>query len=378
VKHNAPTHAYVGSYSPNGQGLYSFEQDPSSGALRPLGLSEGPPNPSWLCAKADGSRLYVANEFDGAEGAAGMLTAYARDAGSGLLTLLNSVNSGGAAPAYLSLSFDERFAFAANYSGGSVAVLALRADGSLSEPLMVVRHAELFGAASSGPQPAALAPPGSFAISGHEGGPHAHMAQVDPSGRFLLVSDLGLDLLISWRFDVESGRLSQPHKWQASPGAGPRHFAFHPQRAEHCYVLNEEASTLAWLHFDAETGRLSSRAEVSSLPAGFKGTSFASDLRFSADGRHLYCLNRLHDSVAVFAVAADGSPTLLGHEWTRGSYPRSCAFDPSGRFLYVCNQRSDHIAVFEVDAAGGGLKFSGQYVAVGSPAAICFIAIDGA
>ncbi|MCV2353436.1 lactonase family protein [Paucibacter sp. B2R-40] len=374
MKINLPAHAYVGSYSPNGLGIYSFEQDPQDGSLRPLGLSAGPPNPSWLCARADGSRLYAANEFDGAEGGSGQVTVYARDATNGALTLINSVGSGGASPAHLSLSADERFVFVANYGGGSVAVLPVAGDGSLCEALTVSRHGELFGAAVSAPQPAALAVAGSFAISGHDGGPHAHMAQLDPRGRFLLVSDLGLDLLISWRFDARSGQLSEPQTWCSSIGAGPRHFAFHPQRAEHCYVLNEEASTLAWLQLDVETGRLTQHAEVSSLPLGFKGTSFASDLRFSADGRYLYCLNRLHDSVAIFAVAAEGSLTLLGHEWTRGSYPRSFAFDPSGRFLYVCNQRSDHLAVFEVQAASGGLEFTGHYVAVGSPAAICFTA----
>ncbi|WP_263534220.1 lactonase family protein [Paucibacter sp. TC2R-5] len=375
VKPNANVHAYVGSYSPNGQGLYSFSQDPIDGALWPLGLHAGPPNPSWLCPAADGTRLYVANEFDGAAGGCGQLTAYAREGKSGALTLKQSVSSGGAAPAHLSLSCDQRFVFAANYGGGSVAVLPVAADGSLNEPLTVSRHAELFGAASSASQPAALAAPGSFAISGHDGGPHAHMAQLDPSGRFLLVSDLGLDLMISWRFDAASGQLTAPQSWRASSGAGPRHFAFHPQCAELCYVLNEEASTLACLHFDAQTGRLSTLAEVSSLPEGFKGSSFASDLRFSADGRFLYCLNRLHDSIAIFALAPDGSLALRGHEWTRGSYPRSFAFDPSGRFLYVCNQRSDHLAVFAVQSGDGGLAFTGQYVAVGSPAAICFVAV---
>ncbi|WP_263573080.1 lactonase family protein [Roseateles oligotrophus] len=363
-------HAYVGSYGPNGLGLYSFAQGPNSGDLRPLAVTEGPRNPSWLCSNADGSRLYVANEHEDAEGGAGTITAYARDAQSGTLTLINSVSAGGARPVHLSLDDAERFVFVANYGGGSVAVLALAADGGLSAPLALMRHAEVFGNRPLGPQPAALSSPGSFAISDHDG-PHAHMARLDPSGRYLLVSDLGLDLMISWRFDAQSGQLSTPQTFAASPGAGPRHFVFHPQQAQHCYVLNEEASTLAWLHFDAATGRLTARAELSSLPAGFKGTNFAADLRFSPDGRWLYCLNRLHDSVAIFAVASDGSLALSGHEWTRGSYPRSFAFDPSGRFMYVCNQRSDHLAVFAV-RADGGLDFTGQFIAVGSPVAICF------
>lgn len=365
-------HAYIGSYGPNGRGLYHFAQDPLSGGLRHLSVSAGPRNPSWLCANAAGTRLYVANEHEDAEAGSGQVSAYAREPGSGALTLIKSVASGGGRPVHVSLSADERHLFVANYGGGSVAVLALADYGGLGERLSLSRHAELFGDRVLGPQPAALSSPGSFAISDHDG-PHAHMAQLDPTGRHLLVSDLGLDILISWRFDADSGGLSAPQTFAASPGAGPRHFVFHPQRAEACYVLNEEASTLAWLHFDAASGRLTPRAEVSSLPAGFQGTSFASDLRCSADGRYLYCLNRLHDSVAIFALAADGAPRLLAHEWTRGSYPRSFALDPSGRFMYVCNQRSDHVAIFKV-GTDGGLSFSGDYVAVGSPVAICLLA----
>lgn len=365
-------HAYIGSYAPNGLGLYHFAQDPVGGGLQPLGVSAGPRNPSWLCANGAGTRLYVANEHEDAEGGSGEISAYAREPGSGALTLINSQPSGGGRPVHISLSADERHLFVANYGGGSVGVLALAADGGLGSLLSLSRHAELFGDVQLGPQPAALACPGSFAISDHDG-PHAHMAQLDPTGRHLLVSDLGLDLIISWRFDARSGGLSAPQALAASPGAGPRHFVFHPQRADaSCYVLNEEASTLAWLHFDGATGRLTPRAEVSCLPAGFQGTSFASDLRCSADGRFLYCLNRLHDSVAIFALAADGAPRLLTHEWTRGSYPRSFALDPSGRYMYVCNQRSDHVAIFSV-GTDGGLSFSGQYVAVGSPVAICLL-----
>lgn len=365
-------HAYIGSYAPNGQGLYHFAQEAVGGGLLRSSVSGGPRNPSWLCANAAGSRLYVANEHEDAELGSGEVSVYARETGSGVLTLIRSLPSGGGRPVHISLSADERHLFVANYGGGSVAVLALAADGGLGARVSLHRHAELLHDVQLGPQPAALSSPGSFAISDHDG-PHAHMAQLDPSGRHLLVSDLGLDLLISWRFDAHSGGLSAPQTLAASPGAGPRHFVFHPRRAEACYVLNEEASTLAWLHLDAASGRLTPRTEQSSLPAGFQGTSFASDLRCSADGRFLYCLNRLHDSVAIFALAADGAPRLLAHEWTRGSYPRSFAVDPSGRFMYVCNQRSDHVAVFRV-GADGGLSFSGQYVAVGSPVAICLLA----
>ncbi|MEJ6007644.1 lactonase family protein [Paucibacter sp. AS339] len=366
----AQIHAYVGSYAPNGQGLYRFVQE-AGGGLTSLGLVAADPNPSWLTLSADQRRLYVAHEHELGEAGQGSIGSYVRDPVSGHLQRLSVVSSGGGRPVYLSLDADEKHLFVANYGAASVAVFGVDQNGQLGEARDVQTAAQ-FGDLPLGPQPAALAPPGSFAVSDHDGS-HVHMAALDPSGRFLLSTDLGLDLIFVWPFDAVTGRLQTPLRTAASPGAGPRHLVFHPQRPELCYVLNEEASTLAWYGFDAATGRLTPLGELSSLPPGFVGTSFASELRFGPDGRHLYCLNRLFDSIAIFEIAADGRPRLQAHQWTHGSYPRSCAFDPSGRFLYVCNQRSDQIAIFAL-GGDGGLSFTGQFVAVGSPVAICFAA----
>ncbi|MCV2352295.1 lactonase family protein [Paucibacter sp. Y2R2-4] len=364
-----PVHAYVGTYAPNGQGLYRMEQRGEGGGLSLLGLATSERNPSWLTLSADQRRLYVAHEHElGSEGQ-GALSCYARDPATGDLHCLKTMDSGGGRPVYLSLSPDEKHLFVANYGAASVAVVGLDEQGCLTQ-IRDVQTAAQFGSTSLGPQPAAHAPPGSFAVSDHDGS-HAHMAALDPTGHHLISTDLGLDLLAVWAFDAETGRLQSPRCSSVSPGAGPRHFVFHPQRPELCYVLNEEASTLASFHFDAQTGRLQPLGEVSSLPPGFVGTSFASGLMFGPGGKHLYCLNRLCDSIAVFEIGADGLPQWRGQEWVRGSYPRSAAFDPRGRYLYVCNQRSDHIAIFEL-REDGGLVFTGQWVAVGSPVAICF------
>ena len=109
------------------------------------------------------------------------------------------------------------------------------------------------------------------------------------------------------------------------------------------------------------------------LPAGYAGSNFCSEILVSADGRFVYAGNRLHDSIAVFSVGRDGSLTYAGEEWTRGSYPRSFAFDPAGRFLYCCNQRGDNVAVFRVDPKAGGLAFTGQYAPVGNPSSLVFL-----
>jgi len=349
--------AFVGTYAPKGKGIYRFGVQPS-GELADEGLAAEAPSPSWLTFDPARRVLYACNEINDFNGtASGSVSAYAVDA-DGKLRLLNTVSSGGAAPVHLGLHPSGRFAFVANHGGGTVAVLPLAPNGSLMAASDVQNDANACGAAAC--------------VHGPDG-PHAHMVLSDPAGRFVIANDLGLDRTIVWTFDAEHGRLVNPRSVPSSAGAGPRHFAFHPN-GRWLYSLNEEASTLAFMHYEPATGSLALQDEVSTLPAGFAGTNFSSEVIVAPDGRHLYALNRLHDSIAVFALEpGSGRPRLVGEEWTRGSYPRSCSLDPSGRCLYVCNQRSDHVAVFRV-APGGRLQFTGQYVGVGSAAVITFVA----
>jgi len=224
-----------------------------------------------------------------------------------------------------------------------------------------------------GPTQAASGPAGSFAISGHEA-PHAHMIQADPSGRFVLASDLGLDQILIWKFDPEKGTLTanNPPSVSLPPGDGPRHFTFHPN-GRWLYSLQEESSTLVTFDYDARRGKLTPKQTISSLPKGFAGTNFTSEVLVSPDGRFVYAADRLHDSIAFFSIGREGALTFAGEEWTRGDYPRSFNIDPTGNFLYSCNQRADAITSFRINPQTGGLKFTGQYTPVGTPAMIIFL-----
>jgi 6-phosphogluconolactonase (cycloisomerase 2 family) len=255
----------------------------------------------------------------------------------------------------------------ANYFGGSVAVLPILEDGRLG-PATDVEAPQ----GQIGPPRATSAPPGSFAWSGHDR-THAHMIQADPTGRFVLHVDLGLDRIYVWRFDAEGGQL-EPHDppfVALPPGDGPRHFHFHPD-GKRLYSIQEEGSTVVLFDYDAEQGRLTPRQTLSTLPPGYVGSNFCSEILTSADGRFVYAGNRLHDSVAIFAVGDQGKLRYVGEEWTRGDYPRSFNFDPTGRFFYCCNQRADHVTAFEVDRATGSLRFTGHYAPVGNPSCIVF------
>lgn len=365
--------AYVGTYAtprgPNhGNGIHILEMNPATGALIPRDILKSESNPTWLAFNRDRTRLYSANEVATPDSGSGSVSAYGVDGATGQLTLINSVGSEGGGPAHISIHPAGRHALVANYGGGSVAVLPIAPDGRLASASDVKRHQGTIG-----PAQASSAPPGSFAISGHDR-PHAHMIEADPSGRFVLAADLGLDQILVWRFDPVKGTLTpnDPPSIALPAGDGPRHFAFHP-KGQWLYSLQEEASTLAVFDYDASNGRLRAKQTLSTLPRGFAGTNFTSEIIVSPDARFVYVANRLHDSIAWFSIGVDGTLTWVGEEWTRGDYPRSFTIDPSGRFLFSCNQRSDALAGFRIDPKSGALTFTGQYTPVGSPAHAVFL-----
>jgi 6-phosphogluconolactonase (cycloisomerase 2 family) len=379
-----PLMAYVGTFSSplrdvlptqvdlppgNGRGIHLFTIDRSTGAMDPAGVVEMGTSPSCLAVNAAGTRLYSANETDRAgEDKQGTISSFAIDAADGKLRLLNTVRSGGAGPTYVSVHPGGRFLLVANYFGGSVAVLPILADGRLGEATDIKNDAGKIG-----PARATNAPRGSFAFSGHDR-THAHMIQADARGKYVLHADLGLDQIILWKFDDERGVLipNETPFVSLPAGDGPRHFHFHSS-GRWLYSIQEEASTIVLFDYEERTGRLTSRQSISTLPPGFAGSNFCSEILVSGDGRFVYAGNRLHDSISIFSIGANGELSFVEDVWTRGNYPRSFSFDPSGQFLYCCNQRGDNIAVFRVNRTTGGLDFTGQYAPVGNPSMVVIL-----
>jgi 6-phosphogluconolactonase (cycloisomerase 2 family) len=380
----APLLAYIGTFSSplkdmlptqvdlppgNGRGIHLFQVNRSTGALTPSGVYDLGSSPNCLILNPAGTRLYSTNETDRVgENKEGTVSAFAVNRADGQLTLLNTVRSGGAGPTYISMHPSGKFALVANYFGGSVAVLPILADGRLGDAADIK-----LDNGPVGPRKATNASPGSFAFSGHDR-THAHMIHPDLSGRFVLHVDLGLDRIYVWKFDERTGALTanEPPYVSLPPGDGPRHFYFHPN-GRWCYSLQEEGSTVVLFDYDTVTGRLTYRKTISSLPPGFAGSNFCSEILVSGDGRFVYAGNRLHDSIAVFAIGKTGELTFVAEEWTRGDYPRSFSFEPTGQFLYSCNQRADNVAVFRVNRKTGKLTFTGHYAPVGNPSSIVFL-----
>ncbi len=370
--------AYVGSYSRpqgpdnsigRGQGIYIFEMNPADGALVQREIIRRDTNPSFTALDASRKHLYSVDWIPDYQGThSGSVSVYSVDRASGHLTLLNTVSSEGANPTHLSIHPSGKFVLVASYFGGTVAVLPIHENGELG-PATDVVHDQ----GTVGPERAASAPPGSFAISGHDH-PHAHMVLPDAAGRFVFAADLALDCIFVWKFDAENGKLipNDPPSVALPAGDGPRHFAFHPS-GRWFYSLQEEGCTVVAFDYDPVHGRLTAKQTVSSLPKGFAGSNFPAEVMISPDGKFLYASNRLHDSVAWFSIGATGTLTWRGEEWTRGDHPRAFNFDPTGNFFYVCNQFADAITTFRINRATGALSFTGQYTAVGSPASIIFL-----
>lgn len=377
-----PLIAYIGTFSSplkdtlptqvdlppgNGRGIHIFSVDRQTGALTSLGTVDMGNSPSCLTINNAGTRLYSANETDRiGPNKVGSVSSFEINRNTGMLQALNTQEVGSQGPTYVSLYPNERFLFTANYFGGSVSVLPITPDGKVGAKLQVLEDRGTIGptVATNGPQ-------GSFAFSGHDR-THAHMIQPDPSGKYILHVDLALDKIFVSTFDVTQGQLKPHFEISLPPGDGPRHFHFHPN-GKWMYCIQEEGSNVVLFDYDAVSGKLAARQTISTLPPGFKGSNFCSELLVSHDGKFVYAGNRLYDSIAIFEVQADGTLKYVGEQWTRGNYPRSFTFDPTGNFLYCCNQRADNVAVFRVQRESGQLEFSGHFAAVGNPSHVVFL-----
>ena len=368
----SPRFAYLGTYTVgnggNGQGIYLYQSNPFTGELKFIKVAATTPSPSFLVASHSGKFLYAVNEISNFQGNSGSVSAFSVNRQTGDLTLINTVSSQGGGATFISIDASGKFLFIGNYGGGTLAVIPVNEDGSVGTAVDVKTDV-----GDVGPTTATNAPPGSFAISGHDA-PHVHCAIPDPNNKFVLQTDLGQDRIYVYSLNPVSGKLSPADVPFVSlpPGDGPRHLAFHPN-GRWLYSIQEEASTLTFFSYDASSGGLISQQTISALPPGFAGTSFASELQFSSDGRFLYAANRLHDSIAVFAVNFKGELKYVGEAATRGDYPRGFTLDPTGNFLYSCNQRSDNLTSFRIDRGSGVPKFIGQYVAAGSPSCMIFL-----
>ncbi|HEU4780666.1 MAG TPA: lactonase family protein, partial [Steroidobacteraceae bacterium] len=258
---------------------------------------------------------------------------------------------------YVSVDGSGRYVLNANYGGGYVEVYSLTKDGSLDQQTAFVEHV------------------GSSVHPQRQSKPYAHWFRTDPTNKFALAADLGIDQVVVYKFDANTGKLTpnDPPGAKVAGGMGPRHLAFHPN-GKWAYAIAELANEVMAFKWDAAKGVLTQFQSAKTLAEGFKEPSTAAEIAVRADGKFLYASNRGEDSMVVYAIdSSTGELTLKQRTPSRGKVPRYFTLDPSNQWLIVSNQESDNVAVFSVDAKTGELAAKGEPVLLPKPMALEFL-----
>ncbi len=351
---------YVGTYTGQGsKGIYAWRFDPGAGTFTPVGLVAESANPSFLAAHPNGRFLYAVNEISHFQrmSSTGSVSAFAIDPATGKLKLLNQQASLGDGPCHVALDHQGKCAIVTNYNNGSVAAYPVGKDGFLNQSSAFFQHR------------------GTGATPHRQEGPHAHCVVVSPDDRFALVADLGLDQVLLYHLNTDTGAMevNEPRFVKVAAGAGPRHLAFHPN-GRFVYLINEMGSSIITFAYDPQAGTLRELQTVSTLPKDFKGQNDTAELQVHPSGKFLYGSNRGHDSIAVFAIdPAAGTLKPVEHVSTQGKTPRNFSIDPTGAYLIAANQQSNNMVVFRIDQASGRLTPTGQVLNAYSPVCVTFV-----
>ena len=344
---------YVGTYTNKGasEGIYLYKLNLTSGALTKVSSIKSI-DPAFLALDRKRKFLYAANEIGEFQGKkSGSISAFSINQKTGELTFLNQQPTNSPGPCSVTVDKTGRCVLAANYSGGSVSVLTVNADGTLNPVSDLVQNQ-------------------GFSINpNRQKEPHAHTIIIDDANRFAFCADLGIDKIMIYKLDAKNGKLT-PHSspfTSVKPGAGPRHFKIHPNN-KFAYVINELNETVIAFAFDKTQGTLKEIQTVPTLPADFTGTSYCADIHIHPSGKFLYGSNRGHDSIVVFAIdEATGKLTFVEHQATQGKWPRNFAIDPTGQILLVANQNTDNVFTFRIDQKNGKLSPTGQVAEIPMP-----------
>jgi 6-phosphogluconolactonase len=354
---------YVGTYTEEGsksKGIYAYRYDAATATITPLGLAAETTNPSFVALHPNGHFLYAVNEVGKYKGPnSGGVSAFSIDHASGKLTFLNEVATRGADPCYITVDKTGKYVLVANYTGGSVAVFPVQADGKLGEATAFVQHT------------------GKGTIPERQEGPHAHSIDLSADNRFAFVDDLGLDELLVYKFDEGKGTLTpnDPPFTKIDAGSGPRHFVLRPD-GKFAYVISEMGHTVTVFSSDAASGKMQVLQTITTLPKDFRGRNDDAEIAVHPSGKFLYASNRGDDSIAIYAIdQSKGTLTQVGIVHTGGKEPRSFEIDPTGALLFAENEKSNNIVVFRIDAKTGNLTPTGQTFDVVEPVCVKFLAI---
>ncbi len=342
---------FAGGYTKGEEnGMFVYEMDKKSGAVKLLSQADAGPNPSYFSYSPENKLMYAANEvemFLGQPGG-GLTTLRYNDSDASLVKINEMVVPFGG-PCYISMSPDRRYLFMANYGSGSVAVVRLNDKGIPESVTDTVRY-----------------------IAERPFRSNPHMVMSDPLGNHVFVTDLGHDRFVVYEFDAVNGKLIQAENGivEVGEGSGPRHFTFSAD-ASRMYLINELGSTMMTFSNDHK-GNLTHMQTISTRGFNSVEKNYPGDVHKGENGEYIYGSNRGENSIVIYKVAFDGTLDLAGHITCGGDWPRNFVIDPSGGFLLVGNQRSDNIALFKINKRTGIPEGPVENVVIQSPACLKF------
>ena len=339
--------------------IYASSFDAETGALGMPREAAEIGRPGFLAVHPQGEILYAVGREGGAGGPPkGIAAAFAIDRATGGLRELNRSGTAGRGASHVAVNAAATGLAAVNYGDGNTVSLSIQPDGRVGELVSDLQHS------------------GSSVHPQRQGEPHPHSANFTPDGRQVIVPDLGTDELVAYAFDTETARLQRRSDPQVKmpPGSGPRHMTFH-RNGRWAYVINELASTVAFLEYDSSAGSLRTVQIISTLPEGYDGPqNTTAEVLVHPNGLFLYGSNRGSNTIAAFAIdPSSGRLSAVERVSTGGDWPRNFKLSPAGRFLLVANQRSDDVRVFLVDPETGRIDPTGTSVSLPSPMCVRFV-----
>ena len=313
----ADSFVYVSLDGENRIAVYSL--DDNGGLTKRHDVQTESP-PGALCVSPDGNYLYASLRK------AGNISSFLITKQTGALAPINTVTAGDD-PAFVSTDQTGKYLFAAYYVAAKVTVHRLQ-NGHISEaPIQSLPTDE-----------------------------KAHAILTDRQNQLAFVPHTGPNAIYQFHFDAEAGQLranEQPIV-QTGYNTGPRQLAFHPT-LDVVYFDYEQGSAIAAYNLNRETGSLTFRERMSSLPANYTDKNSNARIEMTPNGRFIYVANRGHNSLAGFAIDAEsGRLTSLG-QFATEPIPRGFAIDPTSRFLVAAGQGSDKLATFSIAPESGRL-----------------------
>lgn len=342
---------YIGTYTnKSSKGIYGFRFNPVTGKHTVPQLMAEMISPSYLLMNNSKSILYAVSEPT--DGNNGSIAAFAVDSKNGELKKINQVKAPGKGLCHVSLDKKEQYLFTVCYPDATVQVYKLNEDGSIGDMTCIQQH---FGQ-------------GVNLIRQKQA--HAHAAYITPEERYLCVCDLGIDQLVVYDFNLETGDLKKNESMTLSlpPGCGPRHMVFHPN-GRYAYIIAELSSQVIVLSYDENMG-FHIKQVIDTLEDK-QINSTAAAIRIDKNGNFLYTSNRGEDSISHFKIDPQtGKLTHIGNISTYGETPRDFIIDDSGNYLVCANQNTDNIIIYDINAEDGTLLFKKEIRNISLPVCV--------